>query len=113
VSDVELDMMSTRAPGWARPKRRVGAPGLDIRAERMPRYLFIVSARHPWLYESLNERFSGDPKVDVVRDRRRGERREGGVPIWPDRRRRDRRLRPEIDEELRSRPYAIVILSDA
>jgi len=79
----------------------------------MPRYLFIVSSQHPWLHRSLIERFSGYPKVDVIMDRRRGERREGGAPVGPDRRRHDRRLRPEIDEELRSRPYAIVILPDA
>jgi hypothetical protein len=79
----------------------------------MPRYLFIVSPRHSWLHRALIERFSGDPKVEVIQDRRRGERREGGVPVWPDRRRHDRRSRPEVDEELRSRPYAIVIRPEA
>jgi len=106
-------MMSTSA-GWLWASlRRVGTPGLNTTVKRMPRYLFIVSPQHPWLYRSLSERFSGDHKVDVIVDRRRGERREGGVPVGPDRRRRDRRIRPEIDEELRSRSYAIVILPDA
>lgn len=78
----------------------------------MRRYLFIVSSRDPWLYCYLVERFSDDHRVDVIMDRRRGERRQGGVPVRPDRRHRDRRVRPEIDEELRSRSYAIVILSE-
>lgn len=78
----------------------------------MPRYLLIVAQRHPGLYRSLTERFSGNPMVGVIMDRRRRERREGGVWLEPDRRAWDRRARPEIDEELRSRPYAIVILPE-
>lgn len=79
---------------------------------RMRRYLFIVSARHSGLYRYLSQLFSGDNRVVVIMDRRRGERREGGVWSAPERRRRDRRLRPEVEAEVRARSYAIVILDE-
>jgi len=43
-----------------------------------PRYLFVVSRRHPELYELLVERFEGDRNVEVILDRRSGPSGEPG-----------------------------------
>ncbi len=74
----------------------------------MSRHLFIVSRDHPDLYDYLTERFAGDPKVLVILDRRMGERRRETVSVPVNRQRADRRHRPEIDLEIRTRSYAIV-----
>jgi hypothetical protein len=77
----------------------------------MPRHLFIVSRDHQELYTYLTERFADDPKVSVILDRRVGERRRVSVPVAVERRQADRRQRPEIDAEIRTRSYAIVTVS--
>ena len=43
--------------------------------ERMARNVFVVSRRHPDLYEYLRERFATDQAVEVILDRRIGQRR--------------------------------------
>jgi hypothetical protein len=78
----------------------------------MDRHIFVVSRAHPELYEYLALRFSGEKNVEVILDRRGGERR-GSPTVQPDERRRcDRRRRPAIDEELRSRSHSIVTISE-
>jgi len=71
----------------------------------MARYLFIVSRAHPGLYDVLRERFGGDRNVEVILDRRVGERRKRNRR---ERVRSDRRTHPDIDIELKSRSYAVV-----
>src|SRR4029453_8646284 len=44
-------------------------------ATTIRRLLFIVGSRRPEFYESLRRTFRGDDTVQVVLDRRRGERR--------------------------------------
>lgn len=83
---------------------------LRLRQRTVASYLFIVSRRHSELYDYLGERFSEDRNVEVILDRRVGERRARTMLIQVERRRSDRRERPEIDEELHSRPYAVVTL---
>lgn len=102
----------SEAPGHVRPMALGRAPKPDTTRARMRRYLLIVSPRHPWLYRYLTERFSRDARVEVIIDRRHGERRQGGVRVGPERRHGDRRMRPEVDAELRQRSSAIVIVDD-
>src|SRR5215475_7185580 len=80
----------------------------------MARYLFLVSRHEPRLYEYLLERFRDDGNVEVILDRRRGERRRR-VPAPGenhDRRRSDRRTRQEIDLELQVRSHVILTLPE-
>jgi len=73
-------------------------------------HLFIVSRQHHDLYEYLCERLSGNACVRVTVDRRSGERRHRATPAAAERRRMERRMRPEIDEQLRIHSHAIVTL---
>ncbi len=74
----------------------------------MPRRLFIVAHDNPDLAGYLRERFESE--VEVLLDRRRGERRRAEASAAEDRRRSDRRSRPEIDKEVRLTSYAFVLL---
>lgn len=55
------------------------------------RYLFIVARTRPDILERVRERLHGDERIDVIVDRRYGERRRDTVPREPDRRTGDRR----------------------
>jgi hypothetical protein len=46
----------------------------------------------------------------VILDRRIGERRRATMSVEHERRQADRRSRPEVDEELRSRSHAIITI---
>src|SRR2546430_4174417 len=74
----------------------------------MPAQLFIVARRHHELYDYLSARFTDDAKVAVVLDRRLAPRRRRALPAAAERRRVDRRARPEVDEQLRATSLAIV-----
>jgi hypothetical protein len=67
----------------------------------MARHLFIVSPDRMDFFTDLRERFADDPNVQVIVDRR--QRQPGNAPPRP-----DRRVQREVDEELRTRGYAIV-----
>jgi hypothetical protein len=69
------------------------------------RTLFIVSRRHPDLYEYLKERFANDDQVEVILDRRAGAAaRQPGAERGAE----ERRCHPEVDTELESRSHAVV-----
>ena len=70
--------------------------------------VFIVARRHPELYDYLKSRFADDTTVMVVLDRRLAPRRRRALPAAAERRRADRRSRPEVDERLTSTSLAIV-----
>jgi len=55
------------------------------------RYLFIVARNRPDILERVRERLHGDERIEVIVDRRYGERRREDVPREPDRRAGDRR----------------------
>ena len=79
----------------------------------MARHLFIVSRRHRRLYEYLVERFHDDQRVEVILDRRRGERRATRVePVTEDRRIAERRQRLPPDDDLDARSHIIVTLEE-
>jgi|SRR5689334_13903514 len=81
-------------------------------AEMIRRLLFIVGSKRPDFYESLRRTFRGDDTVQIVLDRRRGERRRARRPgrrgVGPEQRSADRRAQLEIQRQLRSRGYAVV-----
>ena len=80
--------------------------------ETIRRLLFIVGSKRPDFYESLRRTFRGDDTVQIVLDRRRGERRTprraGRRPPGREQRGADRREHLEIQRQLRSRGYAVV-----
>ena len=74
------------------------------------RHLFIVAREHPWLYGHLRERFEDDADVDVILDRRVGERRTTARETSYERRNVDRRRPLSENEDLRVRSHYIVEL---
>jgi hypothetical protein len=79
----------------------------------MGRSMYIVARDHPELFAYLRDRFSGDGTVEVILDRRFAQRRQGGAHRTPERRREDRRRRPEVDQELKIRAHAIITVPDS
>src|SRR5262245_45757766 len=77
----------------------------------MPDQLFIVARSHPELYDYLSARFAEDATVAVVFDRRVTPRRRRSQPAAAERRRTDRRSRPDVDEQLRTTSLAVVSAS--
>ena len=77
----------------------------------MPRYVVVVSARNRDLYELLLEQVEAehDPNVDVVLDRRVGDRRKEDRPVARERRVGERRTRPDVDARLRTASVVLVI----
>ena len=71
------------------------------------RCLFIVARDQTDLWHHLRQDFAEDEEVQVVLDRRRGERRRHGQPHEPERRQGGRR-RANIDTDLRYRSFVIV-----
>ena len=80
--------------------------------ETIRRLLFIVGSKRPDFYESLRRTFRGDDTVQVVLDRRRGERRRNRRPgrrsVVSEQRGAERRAQLEIQRQLRARGYAVV-----
>ena len=72
--------------------------------------ILVVARTQPSLYEYLCQDFAEDPDVRVVMDRRRGERRRSGEAWLAERRRKERRTQPAIDDKLQSIGFAIVRL---
>jgi hypothetical protein len=78
----------------------------------MGRTLFVVSRHHPDLFAYLRERFATDTNVEVILDRRMAQRRQREVRPEAERRRADRRSRPEVEMELKTRSHAIITIPD-
>ncbi len=74
----------------------------------MATHIFIVAWDRPDLWDYWRRWFSGVEDVQVILDRRRGERRRAARAHEPERRRTDRRTEPGIEAELRSTGFAIV-----
>ena len=71
------------------------------------RCLFIVARDQPDLWHHLRQDFAEDEEIQVVLDRRRGERRQHVWAHDPERRQADRRL-ASIDRDLRYRSFVIL-----
>jgi regulator of replication initiation timing len=83
-------------------------------AGRMPhpseppaRYLFIVARNRPDMLEQVKERLRGDNRIEVIADRRYGERRRSAVPREPDRRGVDRRRPTTVRDDLSVYPTLV------
>jgi hypothetical protein len=76
----------------------------------MRRELFIVARDRSDLYRYLSQTFADAENVEVIWDRRTGERRQGETTASPERRRRERRVRHSVDDELRTVGYAFLVL---
>jgi hypothetical protein len=72
------------------------------------RYLFIVARNHPDMLEQVKERLRGDNRIEVIADRRYGERRRSAVPREPDRRGADRRRPTRVRDDLSIYPTLVV-----
>jgi hypothetical protein len=66
----------------------------------MPRHLFIVSRETPYLADYMREQFRDEPDVEIIVDRREGERADNGTE--------ERRARREVDQQLRVAFHAFV-----
>jgi hypothetical protein len=76
----------------------------------MHRELFIVARDRADLYRYLSQTFADAENVEVIWDRRAEERRRLSAGAGHDRRRRERRLRINVDEELRNVGYSFLAL---
>src|SRR5712692_2094547 len=84
-----------------------------LRKSRVARFLFIVARQLPDVYEHLREQFGREPDVEVILDRRIGERRQDRTRkprARADRRQADRRQNALVSEQLRATGYAFVRL---
>ena len=66
--------------------------------------LFIVSRDHPEVLASLTRAIAGEPGVEIFYDRRLSGKA-------PSREQSERRLRPDVDAQLRERGFAVVHLT--
>src|SRR3989442_11447502 len=71
----------------------------DVTGGRMSRLLFVVSRAEPKRYEYLRTAFAGEEAMEIVFDRRVGQRLRSPMPYEGDRRRGDRRA-PDLSHEL-------------
>ena len=71
------------------------------------RYLFIVARNRPDMLEQVKERLRGDNRIEVIADRRYGERRRSAVPREPDRRGPDRRRPTTARDDLSVYPTLV------
>ena len=77
----------------------------------MAKYIFVVSRQCPALYDDFAHDFKNDPTVEVVLDRRIGQRRIATIPVPTtprDRRRGDRRMNPEPGGDVATLGYVLV-----
>lgn len=70
--------------------------------------LLVVAKTQPGLYAYLKEDFADDGDVEVIMDRRVGERRRDGPPCARERRRSERRAGPDVRDKLTSIGFAVV-----
>jgi hypothetical protein len=81
----------------------------------MGRKLFIVASEHTAVYQSLKRALAGEEDVEIVYDRRtkRSDARRGASSIWargPLADLSDRRIPSHVDDDLRTRGWAVVRL---
>lgn len=69
--------------------------------------LIIVSRDEPWLYQVLKDQLAGDARVEILFDRRFGERRQQDLQPTSERRRQERR-QSDISNTLCNRGWAVI-----
>lgn len=86
--------------------------GVDTLAESV-RYFLIVKRGERYLHQYALRTFARRPYVQVIYDRREGDRRRITSPTPLERRRADRRARPWLDTEIRERGAVMVKIDPA
>jgi hypothetical protein len=76
-------------------------------SDKPVRFIVVVRRSAPDLFGRLGEQFLADPRVRVVLDRRRGERRQRPQAIPDDRRQDSRRQTPDYWQDIRYHPVVI------
>jgi hypothetical protein len=74
----------------------------------MPREIFIVARDRSDLYRYLSQTFSDAENVQVIWDRRGGDRRDAAAARPTERRHSERRRRASVEHELRTVGYAFI-----
>jgi len=72
------------------------------------RSLIIVARGQPDLWRALVDEFKDLPEIQVLLDRRTGERRTRSAQVAHERRVRERRSLPRLEDELHARQYVLV-----
>ena len=80
---------------------------MTTNADAGVRYLFIVARKNPDILARVQERLHGDPRIDVIADRRYKERRRSGTPHSPERRSGDRRRPTNVWNDLTIYPTLV------
>jgi hypothetical protein len=75
---------------------------------REVRSLVIVAREQRELWAALAHEFKSIEEIQVVLDRRKGERRKMVQPVSQDRRAGERRTVPRLEDDLRARQYVLV-----
>jgi hypothetical protein len=70
--------------------------------------LLIVARDQLELWRALTQEFGDRGEIEILFDRRQGERRQGVQRVKADRRGIDRRSLPNIEDDLRLRKYVLV-----
>ena len=78
----------------------------------MPREIFIVARDRPDLYRYLSQTFSDAENVQVIWDRRDGDRRDIAAGRLLERRHSERRRRASVEHELRTVGYAFISITE-
>lgn len=73
----------------------------------MPSLQFIIARDRPDVWTLWTEWFTGVPEIQLILDRRLGERRQRTEIREPEQRRGERR-RQQVDDEVRQTGFAIV-----
>jgi hypothetical protein len=76
--------------------------------DRQVRFLIVVARHAVDLFARVSDQFLDDPRVQVLMDRRRGERRRITEPHRPERRSQGRRRPLDYWEDIRRHPVVIV-----
>ncbi len=71
------------------------------------RALLIVARTEPDLFEALRQELADCPGIEVMLDRRIGDRRQSGQAVEVERRHRERRRLPKWEQDLRVRRYML------
>jgi len=89
-----------------------GAGASRRRADRKEsrRHLLIVARDRLKLYEHLQRAFDGNDMMEVILDRRAGDRRQRRGANVAERRQTDRRSRPAVDGQLGSIGWSLVLM---
>ena len=101
------DFTPTGRGGRDLARMPVGAGGKPTRY-----HLLIMGGRDVELYKRFKRAFAHSNRIGVMLDRRFGERHQRNDPPAVERRRLERRSRPDVDTQIRSSGWSLVGLAD-